>query len=177
MGNKSITTPSPCSYPIFLIHLTAPCFPLTTLKLHLTHYPWARAALPWTTLTFRCYLEPLGHQGQHLTSIFTASGITIPPHTLFFYFSLFHYCCFVWRTAHKSVNRSLVAAYGAITCWVERECQNIQGDIFSQHSYSIWWISLHGRLSLQPCGEHLDSLEGGWDKGQGYVILFTRNHF
>lgn len=100
-----------------------------------------------------------------------------PPHTLFFYFSLFHYCCFVWRTAHKSVNRSLVAAYGAITCWVERECQNIQGDIFSQHSYSIWWISLHGRLSLQPCGEHLDSLEGGWDNGQGYVILFTRNHF
>lgn len=137
--------------PSFMIHLATPSHCLvplfTTSKQCFTHYPWADAALLWTTLTFRCYLEPLGHQGQHLTYIFTASGLTVFSPSFAFSFShfLLHYCCLVRHAAHRAVNCSLSGTSGPLTCTkkgkVGGESQSIQGDIFSHHSYSFWWIS------------------------------------
>ena len=109
----------PQSAPSFLIHLTATSHslvpPLTTSKHCFTHYPWAGAGLLWTTLTFRRYLEPLGHQGQHLTYIFTASGSTGV-----FYFHTFIFSSitvvFLLHTAHRALNCSLAGASGARTC-------------------------------------------------------------
>lgn len=118
--------------------LPLPCPLFTTSKQCFTHYPWAGAALLWTTLTFRHYLEPLGHQGQHLTYIFTASG-----NTGFFSILSFFAMLLLCFAAHctRAVNCSLAVASGAITCVeqekVEAESQNIQSNIFSHHSYSI----------------------------------------
>lgn len=86
--------------------LPPPCPPFSQLQKHcFTNYPWAGAALLWTTLTFICYLEPFGHQGRHLTYFLTAWGSTF-----LIFPSFFRYCCFVWHTALREENFSLARA-------------------------------------------------------------------
>lgn len=65
-------------HPSLSIRGVSPCPFFTSSELALCPLPpQAEAALLWTNLTFRRYLEPLGHQGQKLTYIFTASGCTV----------------------------------------------------------------------------------------------------
>lgn len=166
LPNPSNSHPPPCPPPF------------TTSKYCFSHYPRAGAALLWTTLTFRHYLEPLGHQGQHLTYIFTAWGSTV-----FSFLHIFiHYCCF--SAAQCARGNELLISWGFRCHSVLRRGRigmgvgvgGIEGDIL------VITVTATDKLT-STAGDPRDPVENililkreMWAKGQGSVILITKKN-